>query len=69
MNGEPGNDIIVGGPGKDTFLGAEGNDCFFAIDGEVDVLKGMKGRDNHESDPDDVIKGSTEGPADCYGPA
>ena len=69
LNGEPGNDIIVGGPGRDEFLGAAGNDCFYAIDGEVDELKGMKGRDNHESDPDDQINGSTEGPADCYGPA
>ncbi len=69
MNGEIGNDILVGGPGRDEFLGAEGNDCFYAIDGEVDELQGMKGVDNHESDPDDQINGSTEGPADCYGPA
>lgn len=70
MNGEIGNDIIVGGPGQDLFLGAEGNDCFYAIDGEKDELKGMKGADHHESDDGlDQINGSTEGPADCYGPA
>jgi hypothetical protein len=70
MNGEIGNDILVGGPGRDLFMGAEGNDCFYAIDGEKDELKGMTGVDNHESDPDlDQINGSTEGPADCYGPA
>ena len=68
LNGEPGNDIEVGGPGRDDLLGAAGNDCFFAVDGEVDELKGMKGVDNHESDPDDQINGSTEGQADCYGP-
>lgn len=69
MNGETGNDTIVGGPGRDEFIGSSGNDCFYSLDGEVDVLKGMIGQDHHESDPTDVLQGSTESAADCYGPA
>jgi hypothetical protein len=70
LNGELGNDVIVGGPGKDEFIGSSGNDCFYAVDGEPgDILKGMKGIDHYEADEGDVIQGSTEGPADCYGPA
>ena len=76
LNGEIGNDFLVGGPGNDKFIGAQGNDCMYAIEGAgyetmgfVDDLSGNTGHDTYEADDDDLIRGSTEGAADCYGPA
>jgi len=76
LNGEIGNDILVGGPGSDKFIGASGNDCMFAVDatvenpaGDKDDLSGNKGHDRYEADENDLIRGSTESKADCYGPA
>lgn len=76
LNGEIGNDVLVGGPGRDKFIGSSGNDCLFAVDatpenpsGDRDELSGNKGLDRYEADENDWIRGSTEGKADCYGPA
>jgi Ca2+-binding RTX toxin-like protein len=69
LNGELGNDVVVGGPGRDVLFGAEHDDCLVAVDGEVDTLKGMKGQDRYEADPDDVLDNSSENAADCYAKA
>lgn len=70
INGEIGDDILVGGPGRDVLIGASENDCLFALDGESgDKLKGNLGHDQYEADDGDIIDGSNEQAADCYGPA
>ena len=76
LNGEIGNDFLIGGPGADKFIGSSGDDCLHAVDatvenpaGDKDDLSGNIGNDHYEADENDLIRGSTEGPADCYGPA
>jgi Ca2+-binding RTX toxin-like protein len=67
LNGEIGNDLVVGGPGKDVLLGASESDCLVALDGEGgDMVRGDKGVDRYEADPNDRIRQSAENEADCW---
>lgn len=57
VNGDFGNDLIVGGSGKDTLLGGDGNDTINGGDG-ADQISGGKGNDQlHGGAGNDTITG------------
>ena len=55
MEGDAGDDTIIGGSGADTMLGGDGNDTFYARDSVADTLYGNLGTDRAQRDSIDSI--------------